>query len=402
MKRTERIWTDANDDIDGLCHLTKNLYNEGNYIIRQEFFKNGLWTRYDDLNTMLKQSENYRSLNAQSAQQTLRLLDKDRKSFFKSIKDWKVNPEKYKERPRIPRYKKKDGKHILIFTNQQAKIKNNILRLPKKIRLEIKTRLNNVKLSEVRVIPKGVGYVVEIVYEKKQKKKYNLDKKRIAGIDLGGKNLITMGNNIGVQPIVVKGGILQSINQYFNKEKARIQSVYDLQKIKQGNQMKKLFVIRERKIHDNFHKISKYIVKWCIANNIGTLVIGHNDDWKQNINIGKRNNQSFVSIPFHKLTHQVQYKSEEVGIDVIIKNEDHTSKCSFLDDESIEHHNNYMGKRISRGLFKSAKGIIINVDVQGSYNIIKKAIPKAFADGIEGVHLHPKKVSPIEIAHCVI
>jgi putative transposase len=145
------------------------------------------------------------------------------------------------------------------------------------------------------------------------------------------------------------------------------------------------------------HKISHYVVNYCIENNIGTIVIGHNNGWKQNVNIGKRNNQNFVSLPYYLLTNQLKYKSEEVGINVCEANEAHTSKCSFLDNEAICHQVKYLGKRIKRGLFQSSNGTLINADVQGSLNIIKKVFPKAFADGIAVQGLVPKRLSILEL-----
>lgn len=158
--------------------------------------------------------------------------------------------------------------------------------------------------------------------------------------------------------------------------------------------MRKLSVKRERKLSDFFHKVSRFVVDWCEEHDIGTIVVGHNDNWKQKVNIGKRNNQNFVQIPFGKLIQQVGYKAEEKGIELREQEESHTSKCSFLDDESIEHHKTYVGKRIKRGIFKTANDILINADVNAGYNIIKKAILKAFdADKIEGVALHPLRYS---------
>lgn len=389
--RREQIWLKGNRTIAELCHISKNLYNEANYIIRQELFKTGKWTLYNDLNKLLKESsENYKALPAQTAQQILTLLDKSWKSFFKAIRVWKVHPEKFKERPRIPGYKKKDGEHILVFTNQQAKLRDGWLNLPKLIGLKVKTRIKD-GLREVRIIPSGVGYVLEIVYEKVIKV-IERNKERIVGIDIGVRNLITMCNNIGEKPIVVKGGVVKSINQFYNKEKARVQSVYDFQGIKYGNKMRKLSAKRERKLNDFFHKVSRFVVDWCVEHEVGTIVIGHNDNWKQRVETGRRNNQNFVQIPFGKLIHQIGYKGEEKGIEVKEQEESHTSKCSFLDNEPVEHHEDYVGRRKSRGLFKTAKGIIINADVNAGYNIIRKAVLKAFdkyVDGIEGVGLHP-------------
>lgn len=393
--RTEQIWLKENKTIAELCYHSKNLYNEANYIIRQEFFKTGKWMRYNELDRLLKDSENYKVLPAQTAQQILRLLDKSWKSFFKAIKEWKSNPEKFKERPRIPGYKRKNGEHILVFTNQQAKLRDGWLILPKLVGLKVKTRIKE-GLREVRIIPKGVGYVLEIVYEKIIKVAKR-NKERIVGIDVGVRNLVAIVNNISEQPIVVKGGVVKSINNFYNKEKTRLQSIYDHQEIKMGKKMKRLSVKRERKLNDFFHKVSRFVVDWCVKHEIGTIVIGHNDNWKQEVGLGKRNNQTFVQIPFVKLIKQIAYKAEERGIEVKEQEESHTSKCSFLDNEPIEHHEEYVGKRKSRGLFRSANGLVINADVNAAYNIIRKAFSEAFAkveaDGIESVGLHPVRCS---------
>lgn len=391
VKRTEQISIKRDKNISQLCHISKNLYNEANYIIRQEFFNNGKWIRFFELYKVLKDSENYKALPAQTAQQILRVLDRSWKSFFRAIKEWKKHPEKFLGRPRIPKYKKKDGEFMLGFTNQQAKIRDGLLVLPKRVGLKMKTRIEK-GLRQVRIIPKAVGYMIEIVYEKVVEP-IELNKERIVGIDLGVCNLITMVNNINERPIIVKGGVAKSINQFYNKEKARVQSTYTSQGIKTGKRMKKLSVKRERKLSDFFHKISRFIVDWCTINDIGMIVIGYNDNWKQRVDTGKKNNQNFVQIPFRKLIEQIRYKAEEVGVEIREQEESHSSKCSFLDNESIEHHSKYIGKRIRRGLFRSAKGILINADVNGAYNIARKAVPKAFTkvDGIEGVGLHPMR-----------
>ena len=395
--RTEQIWLKPNKILSNLCHLSKNLFNQGNYIIKNA--ERGKWIRYGDLDSILngkgtEPSENYRQLPASTAQQILRLLDKSWTSFFRAIKEWKVHPDKFYSKPKPPHYKKRNGEHLLAFAGGQCKIRDGILKFPKKkVGLEIRTRLSDdTNLRQVRIIPKGVGYVCEIVYEKEVSIKEK-DKNRIVGIDLGVCNLATIVNNIGLKPIVVKGGVAKSINQYYNKEKARVQSVYDLQGIKNGAKMDKLSAKRERKLNDYFHKVSRFVVDWCVKHDIGTIIVGHNDNWKQKVNIGRKNNQIFVQIPFDKLIKKIAYKAEEVGVVLKEQEESHTSKCSFLDNEPIEHHNKYVGKRIKRGIFRTARGILINADVNAGYNIIRKAVSKAFAkaeaDGIEGVALHP-------------
>lgn len=397
VTRTEQIHFKS-ESISALAHASKNLYNAANYVVRQKFFENAkqyketgikgdhLW--YKELYPMLKNTPEYKALPAQTAQWVLKLLDKNWKSYFKAFKLWLVQPELFLGKPKPPKYKPKNGENIVIFTNQQCKLKDGIITFPKTANLEIKTRLTNIDLREVRIIPNGINYVCEIVYNKQIiEKEINSD--RVLGIDLGVRNIVTIANNFGNQPIVVKGNTANAINQYYNKEKARIQSIYDKQGIKYGNKLAKLNLKRNNKIKDYFHKLSRKIVNYAVFNNVQTIIIGKNENWKQEVNMGKRNNQKFVQLPLAKLIEMIQYKAQDNGIETILQEESHTSKCSFLDNESIEHHDKYIGKRIKRGIFKSGKGILINADVNGALNIIRKATPKAFADGVEGVGLHP-------------
>jgi IS605 OrfB family transposase len=393
VKRVEQIWLKATKSLPRLAHLAKNLYNEANYIIRQEFFKNGKWIRYYELDKLLKKSENYRALPAQTAQQILLLLDKSWKSFFEAIKEWKRNPATFKERPRPPRYKKKNGEHILVFTNQQAKLREGWLILPKLVGLKLKTRIAE-GLREVRIIPRGVGYLLEIVYNKVLEVKKR-DRSRIVGIDLGSTNIVTICNNIGEKPIIVKddGSGIKSINQFYNKKKAELQAIYDRQGIKDGNKLKRLRAKRERKANDWLHKLSRFIVDWCVQHEIGKIVFGYNLGWKQEIELGKRNNQTFTQVPFVEIIEKVRYKAEEEGIEVELKEEAHTSKCSFLDNEPIEHREEYVGRRVKRGLFRSERWRLINADVNAAYNVIRLSDPEfsvhALKDGVGGCGLHP-------------
>ncbi len=399
VTRAERLWIAPNKTFAHLCYLAKNLYNKATYIIRQEYFKTKLWIRYEELNSLIKGSPNYRSLPIATSQQILRHVDSTWDSYFKSHKDWLTNPHKYTGEPRLPKYKPKNGQFLLIFTNQQVRYKKGLFKLPQVIRLEIKTRLHpNTKFLGARIIPKGTGYILEVLYSKQIPIISNTRPKRIVGTDIGLDNLITNVNNIGERPIIVKGGIVKAIDQYFNKELAKLQSMYDKQNIKTGKKRKKITDERDRKLFDFFHKISRMYIDWCIVNQIDTIIIGRNKGWKQMINLGKKTNQTFVSIPFYRFLQMLEYKAEDAGIRVIFTREDYTSKCSFLDQEPIQKHQKYKGTRIFRGLFKSAKGILINSDVNGGYNIIVHVIPKAFqsndsANGIEDVWLHPVRWS---------
>jgi putative transposase len=403
--RTEQIRINKTKELSSLCHLSKNLYNEANYLVREAYFLNENKVKYNELDAWLKlNSENYKSLNAQSAQQILRLLEKDWNSFYESKDSKYKNPSKFKGKVKFPGYKPKDGEAILIFTNQQVSIKDHILTFPKKLPLKIKTRLqNNTDLREVRIIPNSNHYIVEIVYSKINEegiinKRWYAKNNNIIGIDLGLRNIITIANNIGQKPIVIKGGILKSINQFYNKQKALLQSIYDKQNIKYGFKMQSLTLKHNAKIKDIMHKYSRFIIDYVIKHNIGTIVIGKNGNWKQDANMGKKNNQNFVQIPHTTLIQQIQYKAEEYGIKVILTEESYTSKCSFLDLEPIQHHDSYIGIR-NKGLFFPNSRIPYNSDVNGALNIIRKAIPNAFINidtkGIEDVVLHPERFNPL-------
>jgi IS605 OrfB family transposase len=391
--RTEKISLPFTEELSQYCHLSKNLYNQATYLIRQELDKSGTWLRYKALWAQLKDSPNYKNLPAQTAQQTLRKVDQNWKAFFHAKKDYKEHPEKYLGSPRPPGYKPKNGEFPLFFTHQQVRIRQGLLKLPRKLNLEVRTRLSRQSsLRGARILPRGTGYLLEILYTKKVPEP-DSTQARIAAIDLGVTNLVTMVNNIGVDPIVVKGGIIKAINQRFNKEWRRLQSIYDRQGRKSGAKLRTLQRKRDAQITDYFHKTSRETINECLDLMIETLVIGYNVLWKQNVNIGRRNNQNFVNIPFYKLIQQLQYKAEEGGIRVIIVEEGYTSKCSFLDLEPLKKHHRYQGKRVKRGLYRSKNGTLLNADVNSAYNLLRKVVPNAFAEGIVDVGLHPICVS---------
>ncbi len=301
------------------------------------------------------------------------------------------NPSKFLGRPRPPRYKEKDGRVTVFFTSQQCRVKDGHIRIPK-TSLFIDTRVSE-PLHEVRIIPEGNRYKIEIVHEHRVPKLISPESQRIAGIDLGLNNLVTMTNNIGEQPIVINGKIAKSMNQYYNKKRAKL--MRNVGNRGTSNRLWKLTLKRKFKIDDQMHKASHHVVNWCIGHNIDTIVVGKNDGWKQGIRMGNRNDQSFVSIPFESLLQKVAYKCQDAGIRFVETDEAYTSKCSFLDDEAIEAHKQYLGRRVRRGLFRSADGTRINADVNGSYNIIVKAFPKAMqsARGDRRCALHPARIN---------
>ncbi len=308
MRLTEIIQITKSETLSELCHLAKNLYNLANWYIRHDFFNLNHLLSYYDLDFILKDTSAYRNLPSQSSQQILKYVYRNWKSYFKALKQYRYDVKKFKRKPKIPRYKKKKGESVIIFTNQQCKIKKGYLHFPKRVNLEpIRTRIKE-KLKEVRIVPLGIKYKIEIVHEKEEKD-LGIDKEHILSIDLGLNNLITAVNNNGCRSFIIKGGIIKSINQYYNKQLAYYRSIEN----KKGNftdtrRIQKLHLTRNNKITTLFHRISKTIIEYCTLNNIGTIVIGYNHGWKQKINIGKKNNQKFVQIPFLKLVQQFNIK----------------------------------------------------------------------------------------------
>ena len=381
--------------LNEFCYKSKNLYNYANYIIRQEFIKNGNWIRYNNLDKILKQEGNnfdYKNMPlASCSQQCLKLLDKNWKSFFQSIKDYNQNPSKYLGRPKLPKYKPKNGRNILILTSQNCKIQKGIVKFPKTFKgFYLKTKVN--KLQQVRIIPKDRYLVVEIVY------KINnivpmLDNNKYISIDLGLDNFVTVVNNCGLKPFVINGKGLKSINQYYNKQISYYKSISKrMNGLDYTNRISKITNKRNNKVDDFIHKASRYIVDYCRDNKINTIIIGNNKNWKQNSKMSKVVNQNFISIPYYKFIEKVKYKAEEIGINIIITEESYTSGTSFLDNELPIKENYNKNRRIHRGLFISNNNVRINADVNGAYQIMKKVFPKAFSNGIEGVGLHPFKV----------
>ena len=381
-------------------HQSKNLYNYANYLVRKEFVGTGRWLRYHELCKSLRQDSDYANMpSAQSAQQTLRLLDANWKSFFKSIKDWSKNKDKYSGRPKLPKYKPKDGQMVLFVTNQQVKQKGNLLTFPKSFDgFTIRPRCTNLpnfeKLNQVRIVPQNQIFCVEIVYSITINDTPLPDNGRKMSIDLGLDNLATIVTNTGSKPIIVNGKGLKSTNQYYNKKKAHYQRIAKQMNDRHyTNRLHQLTRKRNFKIEDALHKISRFIVDTASLNEIDTIVIGNNQGWKQSISLGRKTNQSFVTIPHQQLIDKICYKAKLHGIRVIVTEESYTSGTSFLDGELPTKDVYDKKRRIHRGLFKSNQGILINADVNAGYQIMKKAFPNEFSDGIEGAVFHPVRVN---------
>lgn len=398
--------------IDNLCWNSKNMYNYGNYIIRQEFIKTskekdeGLrevanWIRYNQLFQLCKNSEPYKALGNNVGQATLKKLDRNWKGFFASIKDYSKNSSKYSGLPQMPKYLNKDsGRYECGLDNNKFKIKDGYIFFcwkPLKI-------MNNIfithiseenKLIQLRFVPKNGEYVMEVVYEiEVSDLPENIVSNKIAAIDLGIDNLMTVTTNCGIQPFVINGRPLKSINQYYNKKLSEMRSVLKQERNQDwSNEMQRFTIKRNNKVNDYIHKSTRKVVNFCKDNDIDTLVCGYNSGWKSESNMGKATNQKFVNIPHSSIIQQLTYKCENEGILFKTVEESYTSGTSFLDGELPIEDNYNKSRRVHRGLFMTEGGREINADVNGSYQIMKKAFPNAFADGIVGVGLHPSIVN---------
>ena len=380
-----------NEELFRLCRISKDLYNQALHIIKTNLKTENRFTFYDELDKVLKVTPNlegeinYRKLKVQVSQQCLKSLDKSVKVYVKSIKDWSKHKEKYRGKPKLPNYKPKDDYIQLIYTNQCSSIKEGKIFFSRTLYIDIpqwntyKDRLTD--FQQIRVNPKNGYTEVEIIYEFPEYHE-SVDQKRFASIDLGLGNLVTMVTDFS-EPIIYSGKQVKSKNQFFNKKISSLKSISETNnKRKSTKQIKKLWDKRDDQLNDIFHKVSRHIVNVLIQNHIGNLIIGHNNGWKDSINIGKVSNQNFVMIPFYKLISYLKYKCEMVGIVVIEIEESYTSKCDALALEIICKHDVYKGKRIKRGLFQSSVGKLINADVNGALNIMRKVVGDSYVSKI--------------------
>jgi putative transposase len=369
-------------EIDRLSFLSKNLYNYCNYLLRNQYFKNQKLEKKDriyiheyDLTTKLGKEKqlDFMALPSNTSQQIIHVLFKNWKSFYKLCLT-----KNFQGKPKIPKYKDKTkGRNIVVFTINQAKLKNRFITFPKvKCNLEpIHTKVTNI--CQVRIVPQCGCYVIEVVYKKEKKQNENLKENIYLGIDLGINNFATLvTNSENVKPVLVNGNTIKSINQYYNKKQALLKSYIGNKGT--SNHLKRLHLKRNNKVNDYMHKVSRYVINYCIQYNIKNIVIGYNKDWKQKINLGKVTNQKFTNIPYLKFLNQVKYKAELENINFLTHEESYTSKVDHLAYEKLCKHKEYLGKRIKRGLFQSSIGKLINADVNGAIGILRKVIGDGF------------------------
>lgn len=375
MQLVEQHIIKKNDDrykiLDEVCFKSKNLYNAALYEIRQHFFNTKHFLNWFSIDKMFKEKkqDDYYSLPCKVSQQTLKLLNQNFKSFFSLLEK-----KNYTKKKSIPKYlDKSKGRFIAVYTNQaisKKELRNGIIQLSG-TDFKIKTKVDGNSINQVRIVPKNSYYKVEVIYEVEEIEELE-DNEKYAAIDLGVNNLATVSFNDS-KPFIINGKPLKSINQFYNKRKAELQSKLSGNR-KTTNKINSITRKRNNKIKNYLHKASRCIVNHLVSNNVNTLIIGKNDNWKQETNIGKKNNQNFVSIPHTQFVEMISYKCKLVGIAVMMTEESYTSKCSFIDNEEMKHHEDYKGKRIKRGLFRTNEGKLINADLNGSLNIMRKVI----------------------------
>jgi IS605 OrfB family transposase len=386
-------------EIDELAFRSKNLYNRANYEIRQHFFETGQILSYNEMAQRMQQAESYCALPRKVSQQVLRCLDRNWKAWKEADKAYKKNPSKFLGKPKLPKYKdKQKGRNLLVYTIQaisSKELKKGWIK-PSGTTLMISCTKQNI--NEVRIVPRLNYYVVEVIYS--QPIHQLVDGDAVAGVDVGLNNLAAVtSNQKGFRPFLINGRPVKAVNNYYNKRKAQLQSRLKGNR-KTSNRIQRLSTKRGFKIDDYLHKASRFIVNQLVKSNISALVIGCNSNWKQEINIGKVNNQNFTSVPHARFIQMLTYKAQLVGIKVLITEESHTSVSSFLDGDPLPVYGTaeaktakFSGRRVKRGLYKSLSGVKFNADVNGSYNIIRKVVPDAFCNGIKGVVVHPVKIT---------
>lgn len=373
-----------------MCQYSNNLYNVALYNIRQYFFQEKKFLRYEENYHVCKVNENYKLLQASISQQILMVVDRNFKSFFSLIKKAKNGEYCFKD-INLPRYREKGGLFNLILPANAISIKNDFLTIPmsrefskthggKKIRVPFPSRLEGKPIKEVRICPdrQGNHFRIQYCYEQ-EKESADVVPKKVLAIDIGLENLAACITNTGTS-FLMDGRKLKSINQYWNKRKARLQSIAAKQRLKTTKQIIQLTRKRNNRAKDYIRKTARYIIDYCINQKIGTVVCGYNKEFKCGMNLGKVTNQQFTQISFGNFRETLANLCERYGIQYIEQEESYTSKASCMDLDDIPVYSSeqtftgtFSGKRINRGMYRFSDRRIANADINGAANILRKS-----------------------------
>lgn len=368
-------------ELDRLCFLSKNLYNSTLYAIHQHYFETTEYLDYYKVNNLFTHNNqvDYRALPAKVAKMTQKLVDQNFKSFFALLKS-----KNYNQIVKIPKYLDcVKGRQIVHYGKQALSFKKRGYIKLSKTNILIPCNISKELIQFVRIVPnRNHNITIEIGYRFEEKEFTNYD--TYASIDLGINNLMTLVMSNNNKPIIINGRPCKSINQYYNKKKAKLQSQLErVNYVKSSKRLRRLTQKRNNKIKDYFHKSTTYLVNHLVDNQISTLVIGKSKDWKQDIKLLKKVKQNFVQLPFNKLIEMLTYKCQMYGIQVVIQEESYTSKSSYLDNDPIPNYKKgndetyrFSGKRIKRGLYQTSTKRLVNADINGACNILKKYLLK--------------------------
>jgi len=438
MKLTEQHVIDRDDPrfavIDAAAFKSKNLYNAALYEVRQSYIKTGTYLNYHEMDRRMQPHEAYKALPAKVAQQVLKQIHEAWISFFEARDAYKADPSKFKGRPKLPKYKHKtEGRNLLVYTLQalsggqrgkgkkkggqgqekkkggqnpekkKGALQQGIIK-PSMLAIEVKTQQDPKNIDQVRIVPRNGYYMVEVIHTK-EPVQAKVDPSFCVGIDLGVTNLAAIASNRkGWVPRLVNGRPIKAWNQWYNKRMKELKLKLpkeDRERV--TRQMERITNTRNRQVNHSLHTASKRIVDFLVKEGIGTVVIGKNISWKQEVNIGRHNNQTFVSIPHARFIEMIEYKAALVGIRVEVTEESYTSKASFVDLDPIptyrpndETVHVFSGKRIGKRnrLYRTKDGRVISADINGAYNILRKRKPDAFpeAEGSAGYVVHPSRL----------
>ncbi len=398
--------------IDAAAFRSKNLYNAALYEMRQSFFNEGIYLTYEELHRRMQSHEAYKALPAKVSQQVLMLLANNWESFKQAKAAYEEDPSKFTGRPQIPKYKHKtEGRNILIYTMQavsrgKRSLQRGIIR-PSMLPIEVKTQQDPKQIDQVRIIPRNGHYVIEVIY-RKAPVQAQVDPSFCVAIDLGVTNLVAItSNREGFIPRLVNGRTLKARNQWYNKRMKELKLCLPKEERERvTKQMEQITNKRNRQVNHYLHVASKRMIDFLVKQGVGTIIVGKNPLWKQEAGMGKRNNQNFVQIPHARFIEMLTYKAALVGIQVEVQEESYTSQASFLDLDPIptyqpndDTEHTFSGKRIGRRnrLYRTKDGRIICADVNGSYNILRKSKPDAFAH-VDAKGLAAYVVQPVRLA----
>lgn len=393
-----------------MCRYSNNLYNAALYNIRQHYFDTKTFLRYESNYHECKTNENYSLLQAGISQQILKIADRSFKSFFNLVKKAKTGDYRFQD-IRMPHYRKKGGMFVLVMSTNAINVKDGCFIIPVShafakmhncsgIKIPFPARLAGKTIKEVRILPvhNGQYYKIQYVYEQAEEP-LNLDESKALGIDLGVDNFATCVPSNGT-PFIIDGRTLKSYNRYWNKKRAYYQAIADHQHIKDDtHRMTSLNMKRNNKVRDYIRKSARYIINYCIDHNIGTIVAGYNEDFKQSSSLGKANNQNFVQLPLGDLREALSFLCERYGMRYIEQEESYTSKSNYLGKDELPTYRaeqpytgSFSGRRVHRGLYVTSKGEVMNADVNGAANIMRKVSGCDFSLPSSGCLAHPLRI----------